>query len=216
MDNETYTKNGKVYDRVTRIIHYMVAKGIGYEKWLGNSGSFDAACAIRDKAAASGTRLHKHFARMVQDFSYMPDEDLEEDEWKKYFSYKEWIAENIPEKYTIVNCEGKESTTLYSEDYGYAGSYDLLLRENKVGGGLIIADNKSGNGAHPYDWYLQMNCYAEALLEQEKEITSKLLALHVGLKKVKEIWLPVNLQSVDRLIAEYKIRWNLEHKKEKK
>lgn len=215
MDNETYTKNGKVYDRVTRIIHYMVAKGIGYEKWLGNSGSYDAACAIRDKAAESGTRLHKHFARMVQDFSYMPDEELEEDEWKKYFAYKEWIAENIPERYTILNCEGKENTTFYSDKYGYAGSYDLLLEgtEDKA---IVIADNKTGNSAYLYDGYLQLNMYAWALFEEKGIVVDELVLLHVGPKKVKEHWLPVNGMSVDRLMQEYKIRWNLEHKKEKK
>lgn len=214
MDNETYTKDGKTYDRVTRIIHYMVAKGIGYEKWLGNSGSYDAACRHRDTAAASGTKLHQIFAKVIQNFGYQPDEELTEDEWKKYFAFKEWVAENIPERYTILNCEGKDSTTVYSDEFGFAGSYDLLLEAND--GAVVIVDYKTGNSVYPYECYLQLNCYAVGLFEQGGSLVDDLLILHVGKRKVKELFLPVNLCAVERLLLEYKTRWNLEHKKEKK
>lgn len=86
----------------------------------------------REKAAYQGTKVHLFAENYIVDNELVPSCRQEE-------AVKKFIHENILSgKYTVLITELK----MYSEKYGYAGTSDLLLWDNKLEE-IVIADYKT-------------------------------------------------------------------------
>lgn len=141
--------DGTFVPRVTSITG-MWPKDEGFERWLGDSVSYDAAMAERDRAAEQGTRLHKIIAILLEgkikkhSVVITKDDSLTFTEWKKLVSFvqfmKDWLVEPIAvEKF------------LSSEEYKTAGTADLVAKVTHPKTSEIFTaaiDWKTGSSLH--------------------------------------------------------------------
>jgi len=144
MNEDMYVKDGKEYDRVTKVINYFMAPGL--VDWRVKVGKKEANKIMRD-AAKIGTRVH----RLAEDHNYGEgevDTAKEKPEVKTAFgAYIKWIEEYDPAIKTMEK-------TVYSEEWGIAGTYDILLEDR------AIVDIKTSRMISPTHW-IQLAAYAQ-------------------------------------------------------
>lgn len=114
----------RIYPSVTTIIDSTVAKGKGYEKWLGNARSYRDAQEYANERAELGTKVHKHCEELANGMDLVTEEWGEE-EIKLTIGFKKFMEEETPNQ--IVATE----TLAMSDKFGYAGSADLLVKNSK-------------------------------------------------------------------------------------
>ena len=129
---------------VTTILN-VIAKGIGYEQWLGNQPSYKAACEVRDEAAERGTIVHDSIEKLLKGESIEPVND---EIAKHLMCFTKFYAENDIE---VIDQE----LFLIDPNYDFAGTPDLIC---KASGKTWLIDFKTGNfyKTHP----LQCRMYA--------------------------------------------------------
>ena len=130
-------------------------KGIGFEKWLGNSVSYDAACEYRDLRASIGTMVHDHAEAYNKGLKV--EIDPNDEEMAKYMmSYEAWYKDYYLKDMIVEACELK----LYHKDIPFSGTLDmaitvnLLNKQNK----LCLVDIKTGDYRKSHG--LQLTAYA--------------------------------------------------------
>ena len=182
----------------------MIAKGVGFERWLGNSKSYDHAMSIRDMAATSGTKLHlacNHLMHNRRGLEYQ--KDLNEKELKKYYVFQHWAVQAMKYGYKFVSSE----QTVYSDVHGYAGTYDMLL---DYGGNHVIADIKTGNIANKFYCMLQLSLYALAIKEQHNIDITDCLVIHLMTTKFEEYMFVPDFSSAKALLCLYKTKLKIQ------
>lgn len=147
LKNGRWYESGGVWKPSVTTILSTLSKGIGYDKWLGNSASYEAAVEYRDKAADRGSRLHTLIAQLIMggtiDISLLPENEI-----KVLLGFREfWVAfQPIP---LAVECP------LFHPDLPVAGTVDLICRIDDKN---YIIDFKTGALWPSYQ--IQLSWYA--------------------------------------------------------
>ena len=138
------------YPSVTRMIKATSPTPHGLLAWYAEHG-MEQANKLRDDAADRGTEMHMHFERYI---TGMPVDlaGLSEFQAKALMSFDAWFRESVTEVYAV-------EMLLYSDQYGYAGTCDLVCRLNN--GKVAIVDFKSGKTIHD-DYVVQLEMYRVA------------------------------------------------------
>ncbi len=160
LDSRFYQRNGKYYPSVTSILNYF-PKNQFFHSWLKDVGH--NSDIIVQKAAKEGTQVHNAIEQ------YLSGEEIhwidewgnarfQMDVWKMILKFANFWEVNKPE---LIAAEYH----LFSDQYEYAGTGDLIVRMN---GELWLLDVKTSNSLHTsYD--LQLAAYANAWNESHTE-----------------------------------------------
>lgn len=167
--------------------HY--PKGIQFYKWLAEHG-WDESQAIKQAAGDKGSKVHDAISailrgeevRIDSKFLNRSTEQIEEltlEECDAILSFVKWREEVRPESIAW-------DTTVFSDQYGYAGSLDYVCR---IDGVPYITDFKTSQQVRP-EYELQVSAYKHALQEQENAEGQgtepyKLAILQVGYRRNK-------------------------------
>ena len=162
LDQRFYKRNGKYYPSVTSILQYM-PKGKFFETWLKDVGH--NADIIAGKAAEEGTQTHNAIENYLagEEISWLDENGNAKyslEVWKMILKFEEFWTKFKP---TLISSEQH----LFSDEYEYAGTSDLVVELN---GKLWLLDIKTSNSLHTsYD--LQLSAYSKAWNEfNEKKI----------------------------------------------
>ncbi len=146
---------------VTTVIGGAIAKGIGFEKWLGNHPSYDIACEFRDKAARRGTFVHESAEKYLKGETVVVPEDIEsrEEICKHLMSFEKWANDYKGSRTGLgyINILEQE-VFLIDKDMPWAGTPDII---GHFGEKLIIIDLKTGDPHKSHE--IQLNMYAMLL-----------------------------------------------------
>jgi hypothetical protein len=166
----------------------IIAKGEGYDRWLGNAPSYDWAQEMSGEARHRGTAMHVAMRRLLEALPERVKIDTrepltwDEDYWEgdeappsKQFIWTPparrmleagilWIVENKPIPETI-SCELPVYYDSPSFPMGYAGTVDIhcQLGAGKYKGKWIAGDWKCSS-AHRFQYPLQIMAYTNALI----------------------------------------------------
>lgn len=114
----------------------------------------------RDTGASTGTEAHALVENYLKG-TVAPGESSQE-ALNAYNAFKKWFENNKPE---VINVE----EVIYSEEFGFAGTYDCMLR---VDGKVYLCDLKTTNSSRKApngvyaEHFLQLGAYALAHDEQ--------------------------------------------------
>jgi len=113
----TYTKDGKTYVSVTEIVGMIYPfdkKGFeGWARWKGFNPDW-----ITDESKRIGTKVHQWVENRFHGIDSWADSQPVDDKEKSYLEAVQLFIDT----YEIDDCE----RTVYSDDWGYAGTYDVL------------------------------------------------------------------------------------------
>lgn len=152
-DQRYYCKNKEYYPSVTYILS-VYPKGKYFENWIKAKG--EAADDIAQEAAAKGTAVHKaielmlqgHEPKWIEENGYI---NYSFEEWLMVLRFAEFWNKNKPK---LI----KSEFHIFSDNYKYAGTIDLVLEIDKK---LWIVDIKTSNAVHTIH-ELQLSSYAIA------------------------------------------------------
>ena len=174
-DERWYLIDGEYVPSVTWIAsHY--PKGIGFYKWLANTG-WDESEALKNAAGNRGSRVHKAIELLVNGESIGHNAvidangevgELTVDEYEAIISFANWWKVTNPK---LISSE----FTTHSKEYGYAGTIDLLL---EINGEKWIVDIKTSSEVWP-EHELQLSAYAHS------ENVENIGIIQVGYKRNK-------------------------------
>lgn len=168
--------------------HY--PKGIGFYKWLADKG-WDESQAIKAAAGDKGSKVHAAISAILNGDEVRIDskfvnpstelaEELTLEECDAIKSFVDWFSATKPESLTW-------DVTVYSDQYGYAGTIDYLCR---IDGQLSLIDFKTSAEVWP-EYELQVSAYKQAIMEEQniermpRGETPKLAILQVGYRRNK-------------------------------
>jgi len=167
-----YEHEGRLIPSVTNVLG-TVSKGLGYDKWLGNFSSYDAAMAFAKEAAERGTRVHINCEALIAGLPVSAKGVLPDDEALMLMAFKEWVDKVQP------NFIGSE-VTMWHPDYPVAGTADIIA---EIKGYLYLIDIKTGK--HYDNHQLQLTGYGRLYQKiYGKEPKLAVLRLYVGQGKV--------------------------------
>ena len=163
-------------------------KGIGFYKWLANTG-WDEARAIKQAAGDKGSKVHHAVGDLIDgktvamDAAYVnnstgQEESLTLEEYDCLLAFKAWWETVAPVK--VIARE----VVLWNDEYGYAGTADLLCG---IKDDLFLIDLKTGQHLWP-EHILQVSAYKHALPEAWAAEKAKLAILQVGYRANKRGW----------------------------
>lgn len=127
-----------------------------------------ASAAKRDSGANTGSEAHalvEHYlkAKAANNVDFLPQEDGSQEAENAYQAFVKWFEEVKPE---VINVE----EVIYSEEFGYAGTYDCMLR---IDGKVYLCDLKTTNTSRKApkgvyaEYFVQLGAYALAHDEQQ-------------------------------------------------
>ena len=166
-----YNADGVWVPSVTSILA-VYPKGIGFDKWLGSSDSYDDAIAKRDAAGERGTLVHEAIAALIagQKIQIIPPPGQHEslgnrltpittiyakDAEKVGKLVQGWVNWWESAKPDAIGCE------VFVKGDGYAGTLDFY---GWIDGEPWVVDWKSSAGVYT-SYHLQTAAYAAALPE---------------------------------------------------
>ena len=160
---------------VTTIIGGALAKGIGFETWLGNHPSYKIACEERDAAAARGNEVHD----LAEQYMLGDEVSGSTDEVNKHLmSFEKFWDDNDIE---LIATE----LFMWYSDVPWAGTCDIVA---KIDGEYSIIDIKTGNYYKSHE--IQLTMYAELYnhIARECDIpeVTKIYGLYTKGKWIKE------------------------------
>jgi hypothetical protein len=192
-DERWYVKDKKFYPSVTWIAsHY--PKGIGFYKWLANTG-WNEAEAIKRAAGEKGSKIHQAIEHLLRgnelemDSTFIVDKDgdmVEEQldllEYEAVMHFTKWHKEYKPTPIVI-------EAPVFSEQHNYAGTMDLLCAIPRFGQNRVLIDFKTSQYIWP-SHEIQLSAYKHALIEEEPEFGPeiKLAVLQIGYKRNENGW----------------------------
>ena len=127
---------------------------VGYDKWLGNSTSYESACDYRDLRAGIGTTVHNH----AEDYNNGLEVNIDppDEEVAKYMmSYERWYKDMIDKHISIEASEIK----LYHPKLPFSGTFDMVTSytfKDKLC--IDLVDIKTGDYRKSHE--LQLTAYA--------------------------------------------------------
>ena len=160
LDQRFYRRNDKYYPSVSSILNYF-PKNQFFHSWLKDVGHNSDIIASR--AAGEGTQVHNAAEALINgaEVSWIDEYGnalYSLDVWKMILKFAEFWNKYKPE---LVAAEYH----LFSDQYEYAGTGDLIVRLNDK---LWLLDIKTSNSLHTsYD--LQLAAYAKAWNETHDE-----------------------------------------------
>ena len=160
LDQRFYRRNDEYYPSVSSILNYF-PKNQFFHSWLKDVGH--NADIIASKAAAEGTQVHNAIEAFLngEQIEWLDDYGTAKyslDVWKMILKFANFWHTYKPE---LVATEYH----LFSDDYKYAGTNDIVCRFNNK---LWLLDIKTSNSLHTsYD--LQLAAYAKAWNETHNE-----------------------------------------------
>ena len=163
-------------------------KGVGFYKWLANTG-WDEAQAIKQAAGDKGSKVHHAVGDLIDgktvamDAAYVnnttgQEEPLTLEEYDCLLAFKAWWETVAPVK--VIARE----VVLWNDEYGYAGTADLLCG---IKDELWLIDLKTSQYVWP-EFELQVSAYKHALPEAWAAEKAKLAILQVGYRLNKRRW----------------------------
>jgi len=197
------------YDAVPSVTwitsHY--PKGIGFYKWLANTG-WDEAEAIKQAAGDKGSKVHQAAGDLVDgqtigmEAPYLNRttgllEPLSLEEYECLIAFRDWWADAKP---TLIARE----FVVWGD--GYAGTGDLLCLIDKK---PWLLDLKTGQYVWP-EHELQVSAYAHALPAAWADPPPQLGILQVGYKKNKRGWKLTEVDDQYDLFLSAKAIWKKE------
>ena len=192
-------KNPVYYPSVTWIAGYY-PKGIGFYKWLANTG-WNEAEAIKNAAGDKGSKIHRAIEDLIDgkvvamESSYINNtteqlEALTLEEYECILSFSRWWNEVKP--ITVAR-----DLTVFNEQEFYAGTMDYLC---KIDNQQWLIDFKTSQNIWP-EHELQISAYKHA---QEKEVRLAILQLGYQRNKNKFKFTEIN-DKFDLFLAAKKI-----------
>jgi hypothetical protein len=160
LDQRFYRRNDEYYPSVSSILNYF-PKNQFFHSWLKDVGH--NADIIASKAAAEGTQVHNAIEAFLngEQIEWLDDYGTAKyslDVWKMILKFANFWHTYKPE---LVATEYH----LFSDNYKYAGTNDIVCRFNNK---LWLLDIKTSNSLHTsYD--LQLAAYAKAWNETHNE-----------------------------------------------
>jgi hypothetical protein len=160
LDQRFYKRNDKYYPSVTSILNYF-PKNQFFHSWLKDVGH--NSDIIASKAAAEGTQTHNAIEDFLQgnEINWLDEYGNAKyslDVWKMILKFADFWNTHKPE---LIMGEYH----LFSDEYEYAGTADLIV---KLKDKLWLLDIKTSNSLHTsYD--LQLAAYAKAWNETHNE-----------------------------------------------
>lgn len=149
MDSEYYEKDGKKYDRVTKIINYFQVPEIS--EWRARVGN-KAANLVLKKTGVFGTMIDA----AIRDNWKNPKVDKKSAESKMAISaWNSWLSDYSP-------TDIKFPETLFSDRLMVAGTPDFKIKK-------IIYDIKCSSSVKPV-YFAQLGAYAHLLNEQVEDL----------------------------------------------
>ena len=122
---------------------------------------------VRDDAGLIGTVVHGLIESYLKDKPIVKQSDPKVSNcWNLFYN---WWKES---KYKVVDLEKK----LYSSKWSYAGTLDLVVKDEKKN--LVLIDIKTSNSIS-FDYYLQLNAYKVAYEEETKTKIKKALIVRL-------------------------------------
>lgn len=210
---------------VTFIAH-SYPKGIAYMKWLSDKG-WDEAEAIKNAAGNKGSKVHQacdailngHEVRIDSTFMNHETEKEEEltlEECDAIISFVKWMKDL--EKAGKVLTSVANEQVLFSEEHGYAGTFDYIC---KIDSEYWLIDFKTSQHIWP-EHQLQVSAYKEAIENGENPIeglpadeTLRLAVLQLGYRLNKNGYKWNEIEPNFDLFLATKQIWQNEHGKEK-
>jgi len=169
-------------------------KGREFMEWLAKQKTYGDAVSARNAGGARGSRVHQHIERIVKgevlsfheykkEF-HRDDDMLAYDEWRRLESFKEWHADmGYP---TLVNrLTGKPALecTLYSWEFWFAGTTDIIVTGGHFGSARVMVDFKTGKSIYDSFWG-QLGAYRRSWMEMgEGEIDAVGVLLFGGIDR---------------------------------
>lgn len=161
LDQRFYRRDGKYYPSVSSILNYF-PKNQFFHNWLKDVGY--NSDIIASKAAAEGTQVHNaaeaflsgEEIKWIDDFGNVK---YSLEVWKMILKFADFWNKYKPE---LITAEYH----LFSDQYQYAGTADLIVRLNKK---LWLLDIKTSNSLHT-SYNLQLASYAKAWNETHNEL----------------------------------------------
>lgn len=147
-DQRFYTLNDLEFYPGSTTILEIYPKGFGFNQWLKDVGN--NAEQIADRAAASGTKIHKATERLKDGEELIWDDTHSIEEWEMLCKFASFWREAKP--ILIAN-----EVSLCSPELGYGGTIDQVL---SINGKNWIIDTKTSNYIHTTH-ELQIASYAK-------------------------------------------------------
>lgn len=140
-----YLNNNQLKISVTQMLK-IVDKGIGFQKWLGNSDSYAQAMQYAHMKADRGTTVHDDIATLLKG-GKIDREGMKEWRIKRLKAFDKFM-----DKYKPVPIQIEKP--LINNDLPYAGTGDLIAN---IDGKTILVDWKTGNTYKSHQ--IQLTCY---------------------------------------------------------
>jgi hypothetical protein len=163
LDQRFYKRNGNYYPSVSSILQYY-PKGKYFEDWIKDTGH--NAEIIAAKAATEGTQTHNAIddylnGKTIEWIDEYGNAKYSLEVWKMIIKFSEFWTQLKPKLIT-------SEYHLFSDEYEYAGTADLILEINEE---LWLLDIKTSNSLHT-SYSLQLAAYTKAWNEtHDKKIT---------------------------------------------
>ena len=140
---------GEFYPSVTTILN-VYPKGPAFLQWIKDVGN--SAKLIAERAAISGTKVHKAAENLIQGEELIWDDNEHSlQEWEGILRFVDFYKRFAPK---IL---ASEATTI-SHKYKYAGTLDLVC---EIDGETWLADLKFGNAIYP-TYFFQLAAYKQS------------------------------------------------------
>jgi len=150
-----YELDGKYKPSVTSFLN-VLGKGIGWNQWLGNASSYEAAMEYAHGKADAGTFVHFTVLKWMQGEN--PDftrEEFTDEIIKKLLGFKQfWNQHN----FKLLGCE----IPVWADVYPVAGTIDLILEDQNTKE-IWVIDIKTGKVWPTYKW--QIAAYGDLAVE---------------------------------------------------
>lgn len=132
----------------------IISKGYNFDEWLKNVGH--NAEIIFDRAGTLGTNVHNLIERTLKGNKVSYDDSITVTEWERFLIWCE-LWKEYTSKYKVEIDPALVETIVYDLDLKYAGTLDLLNKENNE---WVMWDWKTGNNIQKTP--LQMIAYMRA------------------------------------------------------
>lgn len=210
LDKNTSLPTYEYVPSVTWICDYY-PKGVGFYKWLANTG-WDEAQAQKEAAGGRGSKVHLAIVDLLNGFPININamyenpntgnmEELSLEEYEALISFVAWHKLKKPVKIAV-------EIPVWNDDYGYAGTVDFVC---VIDDELWLIDFKTSKEVWP-SHIIQVSAYKHTKEIQEimklnnfKEI--KLSILQLGYKKNKLGYKPNDIEDEFDLFLAAKTIW---------
>lgn len=162
------TPEGTWVPSVTTILSVW-PKGHAFDRWLGESDSYEAAIAKRDAAGDRGTLVHDSIASLLKGHTVELPEDADPKCAKLIQGFINWHTDFLKYGLEVIASE------IFLVGDGYAGTCDLIC---VIGTDVWVIDFKTSSSIHS-SHHIQTEAYARAWERGEGKKIDRRGVLHL-------------------------------------